>query len=98
MKKGISSLVMTIILIFITVVAVATIYYAIEPMLIKSQQDMENQTAGNFYKFINLCGKDCEELGMAYKKAFNNSVENKIDCYCIYENSRGGIPIRIWQK
>jgi predicted PurR-regulated permease PerM len=96
-RKGVSTLLATVLLVLITVCAIGIIWFEIMPKINEAIKNAENQTAErNMNHYIISCQKDCEELEMGYIKLLNSSLDNGIKCYCSYRNGRGGIPVRIW--
>jgi predicted PurR-regulated permease PerM len=100
-KKGVSTLVAIVLLVLITACAIGIIWGIIMPLIDHAQKNAENQTAGNLTQkeitnpSILLCKQDCEKLGMEYMNILENP-SGITNCFCLYLNGRGGIPVRLW--
>lgn len=107
-KKGdISPLVATVLLILITVSAIGIMGGVIMPKLFQAKQEaqneinqinqtIENQTNPHLQPYIDLCKKNCEELGLEYWKLLDDIMYNPTGCYCRNYNGLSDGLIRIW--
>ena len=101
-KKGTSILVATVLLTLIIICAIGIIWYAIIPSINQAQENAKNQTnlinfTNSFLKpYIDICKKNCEELGLDYHKVLDDVRDkNSIGCFCQNKYGFGDI-VRIW--
>jgi hypothetical protein len=103
-KKGVSALVVTVLLILISLSAVGIIWGAIMPIISDVTKNHQNQTLNQTEKIfpltqqvIDKCKKNCEDLTLFYVKVLEGIPPNMgYGCYCRSPNSYGTIILRIW--